>query len=86
MFFNHCLNYFYFFSNLGLIQKLDYINGLGAKTICLSRAISKETVKKIDEPYGDESSMKELRKQLDERGFFYTNELIIFILFFKYKI
>lgn len=47
---------------------MDYINGLGAKTICLSRVISKHSVKKIDELYGNEGSMKELREQLDQRG------------------
>ncbi len=54
----------------GLRLKLDYINSLGAKTVIISRLNSKETVKGIDSVYGDNESLTELRKELDQKGQF----------------
>ena len=52
----------------GLISKLDYVNDLGAKTICISRINSKESPQQLDSIYGDEGSLKRLKKAIESRG------------------
>ncbi len=44
------------------------MSSLGAKSICLSRIISKDSVKSIDEVYGNEYSMRILKNEIQKRG------------------
>lgn len=51
----------------GLIQKLDYIDELGAKTIIISRFNSRDSVKSVDAVYGNSAALERLRFELNKR-------------------
>ena len=54
---------------LGLIEKINYFDEIGVKTILLNdKLLDASSPKTINSIYGSEASMKELRKKLDDRG------------------
>ena len=51
------------------MEKIDYFDEIGVKTLLLNdKLFDVSSPKKINPLYGNENSMKELRKKLDDRG------------------
>lgn len=53
----------------GLVDKLDYFDKLDVKALCLrSNWLDADDPKKVNAQLGDENALKELKKNLDEKG------------------
>ena len=52
------------------MDKLDYFDEIGVKTLLLDASLlDSASPKSLNKLYGDEASMKTLRKRLDDSGF-----------------
>lgn len=62
---------------VGLQNQLPYFENLQIKTLCLRDNLIDETdPKKIKSKFGDESTIKNLKKQLEAKGIFYFNRVL----------